>query len=69
MAVIAARLVEPGIGILADVTHGAVTAGAVQPVLAGHDIAQAFRVRPRVAAVAAIGAVGDHFSMLFMHGI
>ncbi len=69
MAGIAARLVQPGVGVLFDLLHGAVAAGAVQVVLAGHDIAQALGGRARVAVIATVSILGYFIGMLFMHGL
>lgn len=55
VAVIAARLVQPRIGILLDLIHAAVAAGAVHAVLGRHDIPQALCRGARVAVVTAVG--------------
>lgn len=69
VAVITARLIQPGIGVFFDFIHSAVAICALHIVLAGHYIPQAFRRRSRMAVIAAIRTIWDLSSMLFMHGL
>ena len=66
--VVAAWLLQPGVGILRYSLHIAVAAEASHPLL-GHDIAQATCLGPRMAQVAAIRGLGyaAFFSMFSMH--
>lgn len=69
MAAIAARLIQPGVGILTDLLHAPVTVSALHSVHAGHHISQALGLWSRVAVVAARSAIGADTGVLFVHCI
>lgn len=68
VAVITARLIQPGIRVFFDFVHSTVAICALHVVLAGHHIPQAFRRRTRMAVIAAIRTIRDFSGMPFMHG-
>lgn len=65
---IAARFIEPWIGVGSDRAHSSMTIDAGHPCPRGHHIPEAAGLGPGMAVITAIRGIGGGFSMLFMHG-
>ena len=69
VAGVAARLIQPGAGVILDLVHATMAVGAAHIEIRGHDIPQALCGGAGMAVVTAIRGIG-HLSFVFgVHGI